>query len=312
MATRVSKSTRSEVSAARELLGFARRQRVRLGWFRSRQFSSYLRVIEERTEYHGFAYRPLEVFQAAGLRANARSVIVLAVNYLRDRRPEPDGFRLSNYSRFCGSATRAASEAVMRWLVGHGWPARPVDVPGRAAACVAGLGSVGRNTLFYADGLGSFVGIAALETEVELPETGPGCEQVMNPACLQCHQCVRACPTGAISAEGFRIDPLRCISFINRHADEPGVVVPADHSKLKRWLHGCEVCQEVCPLNARQRGVKGMPAPAELNLYGMTVPNQSTIAADLLRERMSEITSPGYRLYVETLLSSEPHRACND
>ncbi|MFC2021333.1 4Fe-4S double cluster binding domain-containing protein [Chloroflexota bacterium] len=69
-------------------------------------------------------------------------------------------------------------------------------------------------------------------------------------ACANFNKCIDACPTKAISSEGYRINPFRCLSFINRHADEPCREMPEDALELDRWLYGCEVCQDICPLNA--------------------------------------------------------------
>lgn len=105
----------------------------------------------------------------------------------------------------------------------RGYTADTLKVPARAAAVKAGLGLIGKNTLFYANGVDSYVGIAVIGTDLELesPKTVFP-EKVSTDHCVNCGKCIDACPTGAIHMDGYRIHPQKCISFLNRHADELG------------------------------------------------------------------------------------------
>jgi epoxyqueuosine reductase QueG len=44
------------------------------------------------------------------------------------------------------------------------------------------------------------------------------------------------------------IDARRCISYLT--IEHPGVLAPWEAEALGDWIFGCDVCQEVCPVNA--------------------------------------------------------------
>ncbi|GHV02894.1 hypothetical protein FACS1894211_15100 [Clostridia bacterium] len=76
-----------------------------------------------------------------------------------------------------------------------------------------------------------------------------------NTACGDCGQCVRACPTGAISATGFdRAKCLRQYMADGAFPDERAARAAG------RRLWGCDLCQACCPANSD----KTTPMPAEL------------------------------------------------
>lgn len=73
--------------------------------------------------------------------------------------------------------------------------------------------------------------------------------------CDNCLKCIRACPSGALSENGF--NPESCIRFL---MDNP------EHNfeklvSLKANFLGCEVCQDVCPHN---KNIKREKIPTKL------------------------------------------------
>ena len=62
--------------------------------------------------------------------------------------------------------------------------------------------------------------------------------------CSRCHVCENACPARAITENGYEVK--KCMRFYMDGADYPDWV-----SEMQRKHLGCEVCQEVCPRNAR-------------------------------------------------------------
>ena len=109
----------------------------------------------------------------------------------------------------------------------------------------AGIGRAGRNTLVSADGLGSRFHAQVILTDAET-EKSPIPPIQSADACLFCRACVHSCPTGAISDAG-RLDVNRCL-----RARGEGEVVPEPLRRLyENRLLGCEICQDVCPRNAR-------------------------------------------------------------
>jgi epoxyqueuosine reductase len=66
--------------------------------------------------------------------------------------------------------------------------------------------------------------------------------------CGRCTRCMDSCPTDAFVGP-FHLDPQRCISYWTIEAKGP---VPRTlRSRFGNRIFGCDICQEVCPWNAR-------------------------------------------------------------
>jgi epoxyqueuosine reductase len=72
--------------------------------------------------------------------------------------------------------------------------------------------------------------------------------------CGRCRRCLDACPTSALSIE-HGLDARRCISnwTLERRGDLS--LAPDDVRALGNRVAGCDICQDVCPFNAKARGV---------------------------------------------------------
>ncbi len=123
-----------------------------------------------------------------------------------------------------------------------GWKAMADTGPlvDRTAAWRAGLGWVGHNCLLHAPGLGSWVSLGELVTDVELEPDVP-----VPSECHGCDACRAACPTGALVAPG-RLDASRCLSYLTQ--TKGWLPVEFRHALGVR-IYGCDTCQEVCPVN---------------------------------------------------------------
>jgi epoxyqueuosine reductase len=127
---------------------------------------------------------------------------------------------------------------------GQGHAAVVVDtgrVVERAAAVRAGLGWYGKNAMVLAPGLGSWIMLGELVTTVELPP-----DPALEKSCGRCTRCLDLCPTGAIVAPGV-IDSRRCISYLT--IEHRGSIPVPLRPLIGAWIFGCDVCQEVCPVN---------------------------------------------------------------
>ena len=120
--------------------------------------------------------------------------------------------------------------------VDHGW------MLDRAAAARAGIGWLGKNTNLLVPGTGSYVLLAEIVTSAELDVDEPS-----KKSCGSCDACLRICPTGALIEAGV-LDNRRCISFWT--IEHRGVIPREMRPLIGDWVFGCDLCQEICPVNA--------------------------------------------------------------
>src|SRR2546421_2463395 len=126
---------------------------------------------------------------------------------------------------------------VAKTYIDHGW------MLDRAAAARAGIGWLGKNTNLLVPGVGSSVLLAEIVTSADLDEDRP-----LKASCGSCDACIRVCPTGALTAPGV-LDNRLCISFWT--IEHRGVIPLEIRPLIGDWIFGCDLCQEICPVNAK-------------------------------------------------------------
>ncbi len=223
-------------------------------------------LLEDQTRYHrwlaqGQVADLLYMRTSAELRAHpmrvwpeVRTILVLAVNYYSgDFDPVPRGYgRIARYA--WGRDYHEVIPARLRQLVGEiqqlvgrPIPARcftdAVPLLERALARRAGLGRIGWNACLITEEFGSWVFLSEILLPLELV---PDPEETRS--CRSTFDCARACPTGALRPEGV-VDARLCISY--HTIENRGVIPRALRRQLGDWLFGCDICQQVCPHNAR-------------------------------------------------------------
>ncbi len=191
----------------------------------------------------------------------ARSVISMAANYNTGAPPDsekPAG-RVARYAwgRDYHNVIKARLRRFARELphaVGRPVRARCFVDDGpmndRAAAERSGVGWFGKNTNILTPTHGSWVFLAQVITDLELKPDPP-----LKKTCGECIRCIPACPTDAIVAP-YVIDNRRCISFLTIELRGP---IPRElRPMMGDWVFGCDICQEVCPVN-RKTVLSGEP-----------------------------------------------------
>jgi epoxyqueuosine reductase len=105
----------------------------------------------------------------------------------------------------------------------------------------AGLGWIGEHGVLIVPGLGSYVLLGEIVSNLPLRPDAP-----MTNRCCGAKPCLRVCPTAALSGKA-RLDARRCLSYWNNAAKSPP---PRElwGAFAGRWF-GCDLCQEVCPYN---------------------------------------------------------------
>ena len=192
--------------------------------------------------------RPSELLE------DAQSIISLACSYLGDSADSSDTLngRIARYSwgddyhrvlkkriaDFCADLSELVDiELKLRIFVDDG----PMN--DRAAARRSGVGWVGKNTNILTPSHGSWVLLGQVITNLPLPSDLP-----LKKSCGNCVRCIDDCPTGAIVAP-YVIDNKRCISYLTI---ELRGVIPRDLRPLMGdWIFGCDICQDVCPVNLK-------------------------------------------------------------
>ncbi len=220
----------------------------------------------------------------------ARSIICLGLNYYLDDETEdesgvplspvfpaqagiraggrPTGrvakyARLRDYHRVMKKRMRAYVEGLRRGSP-CGCPGQPQGLPlharwyvddgpmlDRAAAARAGLGWFGKNTNILTGSHGSWIFLGQIITDLDLEADAPS-----KKTCGACVRCIDACPTGAIVAP-YVIDNARCISY--QTIENRGPIPLELRSRMLDWVFGCDICQDVCPVNR-----KAVPAGSPL------------------------------------------------
>ncbi len=184
----------------------------------------------------------------------ARSVICVGKLYnTGEPRREAGDARISRYAwgRDYHETMRAALEQMLQGL-------REIE-PFDAKICVdtapllerslareAGLGWIGRNTCLINEPAGSWFFLGEIVTSLDLEPGAPPPDR-----CGTCTRCIDACPTDALVPQGagWTLDSRRCISYLTIELRGP---VPEEHrAGIGPHTFGCDICQDVCPWNAR-------------------------------------------------------------
>ena len=188
----------------------------------------------------------------------ARSIIALGLNYYSDSDSGSDPearpaaglvaryARGRDYHRMMKRRMRrlviALSESIGRQF-GARWYVDDGPMLDRAAAARAGLGWFGKNGNILNPAYGSWLLLGQIITDLPLTPDAP-----LRKTCGTCARCIPACPTDAIVAP-YVVDNRRCISYLT--IEHRGSIPPELRPAIGNWVFGCDICQEVCPVNRK-------------------------------------------------------------
>lgn len=227
----------------------------------ARNFSDYQEILQSRgTDYEFLTRRSPSMPQAQikDLHQEAKSILVFAWDYLQKSPPEKLVGKIGRaylgqcYNPLPDSIHGARFKLMENFLEKEGCQIfRDVFIPHRLAAAYSGLATIGRNNFAYIDSLGSFVILYAIVVDQELEYDAPTLECKCPPGCSRCKD---ACPTGSLK-DAFYMEPKRCLGFnawVTRKEVGYGITdsIPMEfRKKMGAQIHGCDICQEVCPRN---------------------------------------------------------------
>ena len=197
--------------------------------------------------------RPMDLLDGA------KSVISLAVSYLGDS-PENPRANYGKTARYSwGDDYHATIKArikeftnSLKDIVGPNVRTRAFVDDGpmndRAAARRSGLGWVGKNTNVISPRFGSWILLGQVVTDLHIEPDTP-----LKKTCGSCVRCIDDCPTGAIVAP-YVIDNTKCISYLT--IELKGSIPIELRSLVGDWVFGCDICQDVCPVNRKAESGK--------------------------------------------------------
>jgi epoxyqueuosine reductase len=111
----------------------------------------------------------------------------------------------------------------------------------RDHAARSGIGWHGKSTMLIDERLGTWFFLAEILTTLALSP-----DQPVPDRCGTCERCIKACPTGAITAP-HRLDARRCISYLTIELKGS---IPLDLRPLiGDRIFGCDECLNACPWN---------------------------------------------------------------
>ncbi len=188
-----------------------------------------------------------------------KSILFAAINYFQrpDGKPQRDVGRVARYAwgrdyhKVMGAKLRSAARSLAKRYPQERFKPFTDSTPlsERYYAERAGIGFTGRNTLLISSQFGSWFLIGEVLSTRYFEASGPagrshgGCPS-------NCRKCIDICPTGALLGP-HRIDARRCISYLT--IEYKGSIPLELRPAIGDWLFGCDLCQEICPLNLREQ-----------------------------------------------------------
>jgi epoxyqueuosine reductase len=185
--------------------------------------------------------------------SEARSAIVLGVNYGPDRDPlEALAHRSraaisvyaqgDDYHALIKKRLKRLATSVRSRLGGEVKVfVDTAPLMEKPLAQAAGLGWQGKHTNLVSREFGSWLFLGAILTTLELEPDVAEADH-----CGQCRACLDICPTGAFPAP-YQLDARACLSYLS--IEHAGPIPEHYRAALGNRIYGCDDCLAVCPWN---------------------------------------------------------------
>lgn len=181
----------------------------------------------------------------------AETVVSLALNYYPKEHLSPHGFAFARYAY--GKDYHIVIKELLYKLLSSLKSIYP-ELEGRAFcdtapmlekywAMQSGIGWQGKNTQIIIPNAGSFFFLG----ELVLTSKASAYDSPMKSHCGNCHKCLDACPTGALSSDACGLDARRCLSYLT--IEQRGEIPKVYAEKMGNCIYGCDRCLEACPHN---------------------------------------------------------------
>ncbi len=235
-------------------------------------FPSYIAELKARSEMYAWyiegSFQPIKGADPKSIMPSAKSIVAVVYDGSKESFPEKLVGKIGRlYQARCYLTPRHRINGTRRQLMREFLEKNGCEVaqrlvlPERLAAARAGIVTYGKNTFAFADGIGSFILMTAFVVNAELDYDEPTIREDCPPKCTAC---IDVCPTGSLY-EPLKMDPRRCIAyncFMTQDGYPAGTtsnISPEIRDKMGSWIHGCDICQEVCPRNQKRLKAKLPP-----------------------------------------------------
>ncbi len=263
-----------------------------VGIAKAEQMDEEARRLEKwlRSGYHGkMAYMENHFEKRTDPRKlvpGAKSVVSLAYNYFTDQtQADPAAPKISKYAY--GKDYHFLLKRKLKELL-HFLQTEIGEVNGRCFVDSApvlerdwakrsGVGWIGKNTLLIHPKAGSWFFLTELIIDLELEA-----DAQMKDHCGTCTACIDACPTEAISPQGYLLDGSKCISYLTIELRD--AIPESFRDKMDDWMFGCDVCQQVCPWTRFAKPHSEAEFEPHPDLLGMKRQDWEEITEEVFRE----------------------------
>ncbi len=172
--------------------------------------------------------------------------------------------------------------SILNIISAQGYRLAEANIPTKLLASHTGLLENGYNNMGYIDGMGSFFRLSAFFSDMPSGTMVWG-EHRISQSCVDCRNCLEACPTGCLRPDGY--DVSHCLSLLSK---EPSDFPEWVHQKWHNSLIGCRICQQVCPMNRTlfnntETAAEFSETETEAILSGITFENLTVVTQRKLR-----------------------------